>query len=71
MTQTTTDIWLVSFLKLNGIELSDYKKQPNGRFVFEYNIDQKLWKKMKFEFLKSDVSKIKYAQEQLKDLIYN
>lgn len=70
--QSTKDLWFASFLMLKGYTVSNYEilsaNKIKGIFYFDINLED--WTKYKLEFSESDISKVKYFQEQLKDLIY-
>ena len=68
--KSTTDIWFASYLKYKGYELTDFTLVTRGRAKYLFKIDEDIWKKEKFEFLRSDLSKLKQIMEELKDLIY-
>ena len=67
----TRDLWFASFLKLKGYEVKDFIRINEGKKgKFQFAISDTDWKELKLEFDKSDISKVKYFQEQLKDLVY-
>lgn len=68
--KSTTDLWLASFLMLKGYKVADFKQKERGRGSFEFDIEEEQWKELKMEFSHSDVTKIKYFHEQLKDMLY-
>lgn len=66
----TTDIWFATFLMDQGKEVVDYSRKTNGRYIFIFgDINDEEWKKLKFTFKASPASRLKYLQEQLKDLV--
>ena len=66
----TTDLWLVSFLELNGVQITSFKVIKPGRVEFTFNVSDEIWNKMKLEFNNSDIQKYKQKIEALKDLAY-
>ena len=68
--QKTKDLWFASFLSIKGVEPIDYKLLPNNRGEYYYDVDIDEWKSYKLEFRDSTVSKVKYIQETLKDLVH-
>ena len=69
--KATKDLWFASFLKLRGYEVVDFDvEKDRRRGTFYFNIDDDTWKHLKLDFDKTDLSKIKYLQGQLKDLLY-
>lgn len=65
----THDLWFYSFLRLKGFDAIDYIRIDKGKaeFIFEINDDE--WKKLKLEFSKSDISKVKWYIESAKDIV--
>lgn len=67
---TTTDLWFASFLLLSGYTVDSFEKVSTYKGRYKFNISDEDWCRMKLEFIKSDISKVKVTQEQLKDLIF-
>jgi hypothetical protein len=65
----TKDLWFASFLMLKGHEVSDFEPFADGRYFFHFEVSAEDWKKYKLEFHGSDVSRVKYCQERLRDLV--
>ena len=68
--KSTSDIWFSAYLKSKGYEITDFTLIAKGKARYSFNIDEERWKKEKFEFLKSDISKLKQTMVELKDLIH-
>jgi len=68
--KSTTDLWFVCFLMEKNLDVKDYQSQKSGKVRFLFEIDDVEWKKMKIEFQKSAVMKIKLNYEKLLNLIY-
>jgi hypothetical protein len=67
----TKDIWFIAFLELKNYNYVDYKKNKHSnKAEFQYDMTEEQWTELKKEFGKSDISKVKYIQERIKDLIY-
>lgn len=67
----TTDIWFASFLILeHGKDVIAYERISDRRGRYRFDISKEDWDRYKLEFNKSDTSKLKYIQEQLKDLLH-
>lgn len=66
----TRDLFFAAFLRLKGYEVSDFKMIDKRKAIYVFGISKEDYKKMKLEFMKSDISKIKQFQEELKDLIF-
>lgn len=66
----TTDLFFAAFLKFKGYEISDYQVLSRGKAKYKFDISDDEYKKLKLEFIKSDISKIKQIMEELKDLAY-
>lgn len=66
----TKDLWFASFLLLKGYDVFDYTKLSSNKGEYIFDISDEDWKKFKLEFNVSNISKVKYFQEKLKDLIY-
>ena len=64
----TRDLWFGAFLKFKGYKVSDFTLL-NKRGEFWFDISNEDWKKLKLEFDNSDISKMKWMLESLKDLI--
>lgn len=65
-----TDLWFASYLKCKGYELVDFELLHRGKGVYIFDIEEEEYKKMRIEFFKSDISKIKQIQESLKDMAF-
>ena len=59
---STTDLWFAAYLQLRGYICADFEKLERKRCRFKFDISEGDWKKLKVEFLKSDISKIKQIQ---------
>jgi hypothetical protein len=70
MKSYTTDLFFAAFLKMKGYELQDFEVISKGRGKFKFKISDEDYKKMKLEFLKSDISRLKQIIEELKDLVW-
>ena len=55
----TTDIWFVSFLRMNGYNIHSFDVLPKSKGRFYFEMTEEEWKKMKLEFNRSTVSDIK------------
>jgi hypothetical protein len=66
----TTDIWFASFLKFKEYSLIDYEVIARGKAKYHFDISDEDWKKMKLEYLNSDLSKLKQIMEEIKDLAF-
>ena len=65
----TKDLWFSSFLLLKGYSIYSFSVESNKGTYF-FDIEESEWLKLKLQFNESEVSRIKYLQEQLKDLCY-
>lgn len=66
----TKDLWFASYLiEIAGYDILDYEEINAHKGVFYFDVSNKDWKNLKLEFDKSDLSKIKWRFEKLKDLI--
>ena len=70
--QTTKDLWLAGFLQSKGYTVINYSiLDPKKKLAeFNFNISDEDWKTLKLEFYNSEVSKVKWNIEKLKDLCY-
>ncbi len=66
----TTDLWFASYLMLKGHKIVNFQSVGNKRGSYFFDIQEEAWKSLKLEFIKSDISKIKQSQEELKDLLF-
>jgi len=66
----TTDVWLMAFLVLKGYEIKSYSVIARGKIKAQFEIEDSLWRTLKLEFQKSDVSKLKSTIDQIKDLAW-
>lgn len=68
--KSTSDLWFTAFLRLKGYDVKDFETitKHKGKYVFDISDDD--WKKLKFEFVNHDVSKIKQYFSELRDLLY-
>ena len=67
---STTDLFFAAFLKFKGFEIEDYEVISKGKGRYKFRISPDDYKKMKLEFVSSDISKIKQIIEEIKDLLY-
>ena len=65
-----TDLWFAAFLKSKGYELADFELKHRGKGVYIFEIEDEEYKKLRLEFFKSEISKIKQIMEELKDLAF-
>ncbi len=70
MKSYTTDLFFAAFLKLKGYALEDFDVISKGKGKFKFKISTEDYKKMKLEFLHSDISMLKQIIEELKDLVW-
>lgn len=68
--KSTTDLWFACFLMENGHDAKDYQSMKGGKVKFLFEIEDVAWKKLKIDFQKSTVMKIKLNYEKLLNLIY-
>lgn len=68
--KATTDIWLASFLMLQGHTVSDFETIGKGKGKYFFKMSEDDWSSIKMDFHNSEVSKIKMNQISLKDLLY-
>ena len=66
----TTDIWFVSFLRMNGYNIHSFDVLPKSKSRFYFEMTEEEWKKMKLEFNRSTVSDIKMQLIALKDMLH-
>jgi len=66
----TKDLWFASFLLLKGYVVQRYNVISTHKGEFFFDIEEEEWTNLKLQFSNSEVSKVKYYQEKLKDLIY-
>jgi hypothetical protein len=66
----TCDIWFAAYLKFNGYVIKDFEIIQRGKAKFIFDMSQEDYKKMKLDFIKSDLSKLKQIIEEVKDLAY-
>jgi hypothetical protein len=66
----TTDLFFAAYCVINGHKVIDFSKLSvrKGKFIFD--IADEDYKKLKLEFTRSDISKIKQTIEELKDLLF-
>lgn len=69
-THSTTDLFFAAFLKLNGFGIADFEVISKGRGRYKFNISSEDYKRMKLDFISSDISKVKQIMEEIKDLLY-
>ena len=69
--KTTTDLWLATFIIRSGVPLHDYKLLGPRRVSFVFKIGDEDWKKLKMDYLNSDIVEFEKAMEKLKDIAYN
>lgn len=67
---STTDLWFAAFLKLKGIELHTFEVLSRGKGKYTFAISNEDWKKMKMDFMRHDISRLKQIMQELKDLLY-
>lgn len=65
----TKDLWFCSFLRIKGYSITDYTKD-NNKVEFVFDIDNEQWKQLKIEFNSSEMSKVKWEIEKIKDMIF-
>jgi len=65
-----TDLWFASYLRSKGFELVDFELKHRGKGIYIFEISDEEYKKLRIEFFKSEVSKVKQIMEELKDLVY-
>lgn len=68
--KSTTDIWLMAFLKKNKIEMERYDVIGRGKLKAYFNVSDAEWQKMKLAFNKAEISEYKHIIDALKDLCY-
>ncbi len=68
--KSTKDIWLVIYLKQQGILPSTVEKVSRGMGKFQYDIEDKEWAEFKLWFVGSDVNRTKQDMSSIKDLLY-
>lgn len=67
----TTDLWLATYLILNGEILGDYKKLGHRKVEFVFDISEDKWKDYKLRYLKSDFSRFEQDMSKLRELCYD
>jgi len=70
MRRRITDLYFSAYLKCKDYELVDFELIQRGRGAYIFEIEEDEYKKIRIEFFKSDISKIKLIIESLKDLTY-
>lgn len=66
----STDIWFITFLKMEGYEIKNFEVISRNRGKFYFDINDKDWKDLKLKCDKSLISTIKTVQCSLKDLLH-
>lgn len=66
----TTDLWFVSYLELNVVQITSYKLLKPGKLEFTFTLSDEEWTKYRLGFNNSDIQKYKQKIEALKDLAY-
>ena len=66
----TTDIWLASFIYTKDSTKLTGCRSSGSKFIFEFDVSDEQWTKLKLEFINSPESNMKYVIERLKDLAY-
>ena len=66
----TTDLWFVSYLELNGVQITSNKLLKPGKLEFTFILSDEEWTKFRLGFNNSDIQKYKQKIEALKDLAY-
>jgi hypothetical protein len=66
----TTDIWLASFLMLQGHSVDNFDVIDKHKGKYYFNLTDEEWETVKMEFHNSDISKVKMYHVSLKDLLY-
>ena len=67
---TTTDLWFASWLIHKGHQLAGFSKLSPRRGSYQFELSEAEWATLKLAFVKSDLSKHKQIQQELKDLLY-
>lgn len=68
--KTTTDLWLATFILLQGEQLADYKKLGHRKVEFGFNTDGDQWKAYKLQYLASPFAKFEQEMSKLRELSY-
>ena len=68
--KTTTDLWLASYILMQGESLHDYKKLGHRKVEFVFNLGAEAWKNYKLQYLKSDFAKFEQEMSKLRELSY-
>lgn len=68
--KVTSDLWFTAFLRLKGFEVKDFEVVSKHKGRYHFDITDEEWKKLKFEFVNHDASKIKQFFSELRDLLY-
>ena len=66
----STDIWFTSFLLSKGYSVTDFELLAKHKGNYKFNISDEDWKKLKLEYISSDIKKLEELHKQLKDLLY-
>lgn len=68
--KSTTDIWFITFLKMEGYEIANYEVLAKNKGIFYFEISNAKWKELKLKCDKSLISTIKTTQLTIKDLLH-
>lgn len=66
----TTDLWLTTYIILQGHPLSDYNKVGPRKVEFVFNLPDDKWKELKLNYLQSDFAKFEQEMAKLRELNY-
>ena len=66
----TTDLWLTTFIVMQGISLADYNKIGPRKVEFLFDVDEAKWKELKLQYLQSDFATFEQEMAKLRELNY-
>lgn len=66
----TTDLWLTTYIMLQGVPLADYNKIGPRKVEFVFDLPDDKWKEYKLNYLKSDYAKFEQEMAKLRELNY-
>ena len=66
----TTDLWLTTYIIMQGHPLADYNKIGPRKVEFGFDLSDDDWKKYKLQYLKSDYAKFEQEMAKLRELNY-
>ena len=70
-TFTTSDIGIAAYLQLQGFKLLVCKREPGGRFYFEFLDEELKCSAVSLEFLNSDFCKFDNNVRNLKKILFS